>query len=245
MLTNCAHTSDFHLNFREISFVHDEKETERFDDVEPKLYGKQTVSRGIFHFNDTESQYIANSAVNNKLSDSLEQKLCLETKPEHKPDIKVKVVFGRKIKTGTISKKGRIKTGHGVIFTIDGDEVPVYIKGTTENMLYAMTLIFAKHNDGTFLTREDFLFGEMTKALLHKMKEVFCKYAFAKGFDEWYKKQTSQSPLNTAKYKLNMIIWNALKNTHRDAYYYCALRTKKIGKSRYTTNLCDSDIEIS
>lgn len=195
-----------------------------------------------------ESFKFAEGMADNDKASELTRDIDGRTEPIHK--VKLSVTFNHKVPTGTITKRGRVKLGHGLILNIEDQEIPIHLPSTTQYMIYALVLICKKKNDSLYLSRSDFK-GPKATSIFEIMEQVYEKSHFSHdSFDDWFGKQKNNGlrSVSNAKSSLNNKIHTALKEAGwlNDAYYYCAVNTKKNNRddSRFVIKLSASNINL-
>lgn len=161
--------------------------------------------------------------------------------PTRMPAISIKltnVPTGRILAGKTPFGRTNEQKRFGFQLMVDGDCVNVVLGSTDQNILYAALLLGSLHgrsiSKGVFDHREDPTF-------LH---EVFRALAPDVSWDEWYYRAIDTHRIEDAKSKVNKALWEALCDSHPEAYYYCAVRAldKRRKDSRYAILLHNAEI---
>lgn len=157
-------------------------------------------------------------------------------------DISAEITY---IKRKTL-KSGKDKKKIGIVFTINGEKIPVFFDSKVQTMIYVCTLL-CKKLDTKMYKKE---FSREESHSLPWLREVYKKIDLSKSrdFDDWFDavENNDGRPLNQAKSQTVNKIKKALAG-QADGINYCIVETKKdkYGNSYYDLKIHPDKIIVS
>lgn len=125
-----------------------------------------------------------------------------------------------------IERNGRNRKKTGIVFTINGEKIPVFFDSTVQTMIYVCTLLCKKLD--TKMYRDKFYREDSrTRLWLQKVFEAIYPYR-EKNFNKWLEriKNNDGHPLSQAKSQIVTKIKNALAGQADGIKNYCIVETK-------------------